>query len=201
MFAPLNTLRRVSLVPLGLCAVALALGAPALATGKGDAEKAAALGSPKLFRDLVDCRAIAADAERLACYDRQVAALARAEEAKDIVVADRAEVREARKGLFGFSVNLGRIFDFGGKGKGGSDDAAEAEEIKRIDTTVTAVGRIRDGGLRLVFAEGGTWEQIDTRGFALAPRAGQKATITRGSFGSYYVSVDGQPGIKMRRVQ
>lgn len=34
-----------------------------------------------------------------------------------------------------------------------------------------------------------------------SPQQGQKAAITHGSFGSYSVSVDDQPGIRMRRVE
>jgi len=148
---------------------------------------------PLMFRQLVECRAIADPAARLACYDARVSDLDKAAQAKDIVVADRQEVRQARKGLFGFSLpNVGKLF-------GGGDD--DADEVKRIDTTVSSVGSTRSGNLRLVFAEGGTWEQIDVRNFVMRPKPGQKAIITKASLGSFYVSVDGQPGIKMRRVE
>lgn len=180
---------RGSALALGGAALAVAsLGGPALAKDPDMKTE-----TPALFRQLVDCRAIADATARLACYDARVAELDKAAQTRDIVVADRKEVRQARKGLFGFSLpNIGKLF-------GGGDD--EADEVKRVDTTVSTVSTTRAGMLKLVFAEGGTWEQIDTRNFVLRPKHGQKAVITKGSLGSYYVSVDGQPGIKMRRVE
>lgn len=150
--------------------------------------------TPALFRQLTDCRAIADAAQRLACYDRQVAALDAATQSREIVIADKQQVRQARRGLFGFTAPLGRLLGIGG----GDDDA---EEIKRLETTVTEVRRTREGALKLVFGENGTWEQIDTRSFGLTPRVGNKAVISKGALGSYIISVDGMPGIKFRRVE
>lgn len=67
----------------------------------------------KLLQQTLDCAAIKADAERLACYDRTVAALGKAEEAKEIVVTDREQMREARRSLFGFRLPSLRIFGSG----------------------------------------------------------------------------------------
>ncbi len=173
-----------------LCAAVLGVGGSAPVAGR---EPQHDLETPLLFRQLVDCRAIADAAARLACYDERVSELDTATKSKNLVVADRKEIRQVRKGLFGFSLpKIGGLFG------GGGDDA---DDVKRIETTVTSVSTTRSGELRLVFAEGGTWEQIDVRSFVLRPRPGLKAEITKGSFGSYYVSVDGQPGIKMRRVE
>jgi hypothetical protein len=153
--------------------------------------------TPAIYRELIDCRAIADPAARLECFDRRVAALDSAMQSRDLVIADKQQVRAARRGLFGFAAPLGRLL-----GIGGGDDEADADDgVKRLETTVSEVRRTRDGALKLVFAEGGTWEQIDTRSFALTPRVGNKAVIVRGALGSYIVSVDGMPGIKFRRVE
>jgi hypothetical protein len=171
-------------------AIALALvGAPALADDKKGPE-----GSPQLYRELIDCKLLTEPAARLACFDQRVAALEAATAKKEIMIADREQVRQARRGLFGFAAPIGKLFGFGGQ----SEDDEEA--IKRLETTVAAVSS-RNGNLVLRFAEAGTWEQTDRFGFPLRPKVGNKAVISRGALGAYFVSVDGMAGIKMRRVE
>ena len=136
------------------------------------------------------CRQIADPAARLACFDAQAATLAGAAERADIVVADREQVEKTRRGLFGYSVGSAPLLD-----------AAGGTEVKRLDTTVTSARRARSGGWIITLAEGGTWEQIDSKPLALSPKPGQKVAVTKGSLGSFFVSIDGQPAIKMRRIQ
>lgn len=171
-------------------AMLLAAGAPAVADQPQKAE------GPELYRQLVACKDLADPGERLGCYDRQVAAFAAATDKRDIVIADREEVRKTRRGLFGFTAPIGRLLGMGEDAKG-----KDADEIDTLETKVARVGRSSGGGWRLTFEEGGTWEQIDTRGFVLSPKIGQKAVISKAALGSYFVSVDGQRAIKMRRVQ
>lgn len=171
-----------------IAASALLIAAPAAAEEAKPAE-------PELYQKMVACKDIADPAARLACYDRQVAAFDAATRNNDIVIADREEVRKTRRGLFGFAAPIGRLL-----GLGGDKDAEEREEIDRVETKVARVGRTADGGWRLTFEEAGTWEQIDTRGWVMSPKVGQAAVISRAALGSYMVSVDGQRGIKMRRV-
>ncbi|MFC4293863.1 hypothetical protein ACFO0A_02195 [Novosphingobium tardum] len=175
---------------IAMMALATLAGAgTALAKDKAAKDKA----PPEVVRQLVECRQIADNAARLACFDRQVAVFAEATQSHEIVVADRKDIQEAKRGLFGFAAPVGRLLGFGG-----GDD--EATEIKRIDTKVATVRSIPNGW-RLSFDEGGVWEQVDLKNFVMSPKIGQKAAITKGAFGSYFVSVNGQPGIKMRRVE
>lgn len=180
-------LRASALASVSAAMVGVLLAAPA--SGR---EPQIGAETPLLFRQVVDCRAVADATARLACYDSRVSELERATISKELLVTDRKEIRQARHDLFGFTLpKIGKLFGGGGE---------DADEIKRIDTTVRSVGTTRDGSLRLVFAEGGTWEQIDVRNFVIRPKPGLKAVITKAFMGGYYVSVDGQPGIKMRRV-
>lgn len=168
----------------------------ALTSGTPIAAKDREPAEPELYQKMVACKDIAEPAERLACYDRQVAAFDTATRNHDIVIADREEVRKTRRGLFGFTAPIGRLLGLGGDdGKGEQDDA-----IERLETKVARVSKSADGGWRLTFDEAGTWEQIDTRGWVMSPKIGQVAVISRGALGSYLVSVDGQRAIKMRRV-
>ncbi|HEX7849432.1 MAG TPA: hypothetical protein VF485_06845 [Sphingomonas sp.] len=141
----------------------------------------------KLLQQTLDCAAIKADAERLACYDRTVAALGKAEEAKEIVVTDREQMREARRSLFGFRLPSLRIF--------GSGD----EEISEIETTISGVSRSYDGGLSLTVADGAQWVQTDTRAIVGKIKPGDKVTISRGAMGSYFASIPGRPAFKVQR--
>lgn len=172
-------------------AIAASIAAPALA----DTPAPAAIEPPAAFRAVLDCRAVTDPAERLACYDAKVAALDSATKSNEIMVTDRARIQEARRGLFGFAAPIGKML---GIGSGGGDDA---DEINQIDTTVTEVRSAKGGGWKLTFAEGGTWEQTDTKDFPMSPKVGRKARISRGALGSYFIAVDGMSAIKFRRVE
>jgi hypothetical protein len=175
----------IALKHFGLAALLLAapLGA--------DRPKLAPIAQPKAFSALLECRQIADPQARLACFDAQTAVLADASEKRQIVVADRAEVEKTRKGLFGYALPVSPILG----------DDGEQEEAKRLETTVVSARRSRDGGWIIVLAGAGTWEQVDSKMLALSPRSGQKVVVTKGAIGSYWVSVDGQPALKMRRIQ
>ena len=155
------------------------------------ARQADAPKQPQAFRDLLECRQIADPQARLACFDKQTAVLADADAKHQIVVADKAEVQRTQRGLFGFALPSSTIL--------GSDGSQE--QVKRLDTTVVSARLGRDGGWIVALSEGGTWQQMDSRELPLSPKPGQKVVITRGALGSYLVSVDGQPAMKMRRIQ
>lgn len=173
------------------CLIFLALSATPVAARdtKSDEPK-----PPPLFQQVLDCKAVSDASARLACYDEKVTALGAATEKRDIVITDKAELRQTKRGLFGFALPISRLF-------GGGKDEDKADEVKRLETSVVSARHSRDGDWLVTLQEGGTWEQTDSKGFALSPKTGQKAVVTKGSFGSYFVSVDGQPGVKMRRVQ
>ncbi|OYW16287.1 MAG: hypothetical protein B7Z39_02105 [Novosphingobium sp. 12-64-8] len=162
--------------------------APAMAK-KDSADR---LATPAIVQQLVACRDIAADAERLACYDKQVLAFDTATKSRDIVIADKVDVRSARKGLFGFKLPSLNIF-----GNGRDED----EEITEIASTIASARPTRDGQWRIVLADGAVWEQVSTDHFVLGPRPGNPVKIKQAALGSYKVSVDGQPSVRMRRVE
>jgi hypothetical protein len=152
---------------------------------------------PQLLVKLVECRAITDAAQRLACYDAQVSALDAAEKKKDVVVMDRAQVRETRKSLFGFTLPSLNLFS-GGGGKADKDDAVD--DITEIDSTVTAVRALQGAGWSLVLANGaGTWETSDplTKDH---PEVGAKIHIKKALVGSYLGSIGYNHGVRFRRV-
>lgn len=150
---------------------------------------------PAAYRQLVDCRAVTEAAARLACYDREVAALEQQTASGELVVTDRASMREARRGLFGFSLpNIGKLF-------GGGDDENEADEVKEIDGTIQSARTFGYGLWRMTLADGSVWEQNDTTRLVFDPRSGNPIKIKRAALGSYKANIDGQSPIKVRRVQ
>ena len=149
---------------------------------------------PESFQKVLACRDVADAAERLACFDRNVAVLDAATKSRDILVADKAQVRQARSGLFGFTMPSLKIF-------GGGDDENEDDKIKEIETTIKSARTYDYGQWRITLADGAVWEQIDSRPVALDPRPGNAITIKQGALGSFLASIAGQPAIKVRRVQ
>jgi hypothetical protein len=138
---------------------------------------------------LVKCRAIAEDAARLRCFDAAAAALQQAAEKRDIVIVDRAQVRQTRRSLFGLE-GLHLPFFGGGDEKG--------EEVTQLDGVIASTRDL--GGRWLVHLEdGSTWLQVDDNVIAIWPKAGQKVLIKRAALGSYMMRVNGQPGVRVKR--
>ncbi len=162
------------------------LGLGATLAAKND--KDPGLARPKAFEDVVSCRAIENAEARLACYDEKVAALDEAQKSEEIVMTDKAAVKEAQRGLFGFDIPKLKIFG------GGDDDVAEIESV------VKSVTANRAGILTVVLEDGARWQQVDTKVLNNEPRAGAKVRIRKASMGSYLVSFNDGPAIRMKRL-
>jgi hypothetical protein len=148
---------------------------------------------PELFEALVRCRAVADNAARLACFDSAAAALEQAAARRDVVVVDRAQVRETRRRLFGLALPRLPIF--------GSGEAVqrEEEEVDTLEGVVASAQQNDLGQWYIRLQEGGLWVQTDHNLLALQPRAGQPVVINRGVMGSYMMRIARQPGIRVRR--
>ena len=144
-------------------------------------------GTPAQVQQLLACRGIAAADQRLACYDRQVGAMQQAIASKDLVLIDKERAREAGRSLFGFSIpNFGGIFGNNG-------------EISQIDGTIKNAGHNSDGGWLITLEDGSVWTQTDDWP-GLDARPGKKVIVKRGVLGSFWLSIPGQNGIKVKRV-
>lgn len=142
---------------------------------------------PPVFQAVVDCKAIADSAERLACYDRTVEAMAAASRERELAVYDRTTMREARRGIFGLGLPKLKLFD---------DD--QSEEVTEIDSTIASLRMASDGFPIFVLADGARWKQTDGRN--TFPKAGQKIHIRKAAMGSYMANVNDQPGVRVTRV-
>lgn len=165
---------------------ALVLAAPAVAKDKAPPPP------PQAFQELVKCREITDPGARLACYDAQAAKLEQATAAGDVVISDRASIREARRGLFGFKLPSFGIF-------GGGDD--DKDEIKSIDGVVASARTFGYGSWRITLEDGSVWEQTDDERPVFDPAKGDKVKISRGALGTFRMNIAGQRAIKVRRVE
>jgi hypothetical protein len=144
-------------------------------------------GTPRSVQTLLDCRSIADSAQRLACYDKAAGTVADAIAKKDLVLIDKERATAAKRSLFGFSVP-----DFAGLLGGG--------DITQIEGTVAGYTNNADGGLTIKLEDGSVWTQTDDTPVALPPRRGDKVVVKRGTLGSYFFRLGGQPGFKVKRI-
>ncbi|MEA3002088.1 MAG: hypothetical protein QOH81_876 [Sphingomonadales bacterium] len=170
----------------GLMAAGLIVAAAAAAARPA----APAPARPEAFEALVKCRAIAEDAARLRCFDQASGALEQAAARRDVVIIDRAQVRQTKRTLFG--LELPRLPFFGG-----GDD--KAEEVTQIDGVIGSAFQNGNGKWVVRLEEGGTWAQTDDSPVAIWPKAGQKVVIKRAAMGSYMMRINGQPGVRAKR--
>lgn len=166
-----------------------------LCAGAAIAREAQPQGTPKAIADIYACRSITDAAQRLACFDSAAGVLAKAESDKEIVFADRAQMREARKGLFGFS--LPKLKLFGNDG----DSAEEPEEFQTLSSTIARTGQYKPGRWFFVLPDGARWQQIDTQEVIVEPKAGEPIVIRKAALGSYMAKVSGRNALRVNRVE
>ncbi len=140
--------------------------------------------------ELKACRAIIDPDARLACYDREVGEVITATEEGTLQVVDKEDVEETRRGLFGFTLPKIKLF--------GGDDGGEMTEL---ETTITSVRR--DGREAWIFTtkEGSVWRISETKLGWRPPQEGQTVVLKKAAMGSYFIRVNGQIGVKGRRIE
>lgn len=145
---------------------------------------------PAEFTRVVACSSITDPAQRLACFDREVAAMNEAQRKGDLVAVDRSQIRKTRRSLFGLALPDLGVF---------GDDSDEA--ASEITTTLKRVSQTPDGKWIFDLAEGGRWLQLDSREFIVDPKPGHSIRIRRAALGSYLANVNKQIAVRVRRVQ
>jgi hypothetical protein len=166
---------------IGVAVLGLAVAAPA------SAQKMPKTATPKLFEEVVNCRAIQDSTARLACYDRNVAALDTAQKSNELYVADKAAMKEARRGLFGLSLPSLKIF--------GDEDLGDLDEL---ETTIAGISTGQRGFI-FTLPDGARWAQTDKR-YMDRPKVGAKIKIEKAALGSYMASINKKPGFRVERI-
>lgn len=162
-------------------ALALVLSAAAMVGGSAQAQSGAQRSDALV--PLIACRSLA-DAERLACYDRQVALLDEADRSREIAVVSGKQVDREKPRFLGLDVEG----DTGGTPR------------KELDAALVSAS-VANGRLLLRLDNGTTWRQTDAVQLARTPQAGQRIRIRKAALGSFLANVDGQVAIRVRRVE
>jgi hypothetical protein len=144
-----------------------------------------------VFQAVVDCRAIADSNARLACYDAAAARLQEAEAKGDVVVLDREQRQQARREAFGFTMPS---FDLFSRGE-------PADKLDRVTFKVVRATQANDGSWTMELDSGAVWRQTDQEGLSRRPKPGSSVEIRNAALGSYFMNVDGQRAIRVKRVQ
>ncbi|GAB5482927.1 MAG: hypothetical protein Pars92KO_26840 [Parasphingorhabdus sp.] len=166
--------------------IALVLNAPAVAAK----EDGAIAAPPAIYTELVACKNIADAEQRLACFDAKVAALETAQTNNEVVIADRKQVREARRGLFGLS--LPRIKLFGG-------DGDKDDNVNQIEANIASAQKLRSGKWLIKLDDGALWQQTEVKSMR-RPKSGDSIVVKRGSLGSFVAKVNDGRAFKVKRI-
>lgn len=172
-----------------IIAVAAVLGLSSAGAASAQDRRNAPAEAPESFGRVIQCRAIAGAEERLACFDREVAAMEAARASGQLVAMDRQQVRRTRRSLFGLALPDLNIF---------GDDSDD--EASQIESRVQSASRNANGKWTIVLEDGARWLQIDARNLNFPPRAGQPIRIRRAAMGSYLANVNNQTAIRVRRL-
>lgn len=144
---------------------------------------------PKVYADIVACRALADSAARLICFDAAAKALEDATENRQVVMLDQDDVRKTKKSLFGFSLPKIPFF--------GESDAEQEEEFKQVEGEFAGVQSIGAGKYQFTVKDAGVWQTTEATPLLL--KDGKAFTIKRGALGSFMLVVNGR-GIRVKRV-
>ena len=144
---------------------------------------------PKVYSDIVACRALADTAARLQCFDTAAKAFEDAAENRQIVMLDQGEVSKTKRSLFGFSLPKIPFF--------GESDDEQDEEFKQIEGELAGVQALPYGKYQFTVTDAGTWQT--TQGISTILKNGKKFKIKRGALGSYMLVIN-NTGIRVKRV-
>jgi|CoawatStandDraft_6_1074263.scaffolds.fasta_scaffold07058_2 hypothetical protein len=145
----------------------------------------------KTLDELKACKSVAADATRLACYDRASSLILAARESGDLLALDRKKVVENKRRAFGLAGQEDRPLG------GGSVDREIV--VTSLDSTIESVSSVISGRYHLVLADKTVWET--TEPLMLVPRAGSPIHLKRASLGGYRASITGGRSVLVKRIR
>ena len=171
---------------------AISLAATLTVTSPISAQETASDESDDYVEALRSCQLIEQDAARLECFDAAVGNIVAASDEGNVQVVDREDVRETRRSLFGFT--LPRIGLFSGDGE-------DEEENEELETTIASVRYVSRGTVRFTTAEGAVWEMNNVPRRMRTIKEGDRVVFRKATFGYFFVRINGQRGVKGKRIQ
>ena len=141
------------------------------------------------------CKVISEPLDRLACYDASVEAVNQKEVKKEIVTIDSTTAKTFKREAFGFSIpSLPKL---------GLPSAGGDKDDNTLELAVSKVDKSR-AGITITMKNGQVWREVSGR-LNYIPRGDVTARITKGSFGSYRLSLSNGKervrGLGVRRVK
>ena len=169
------------------------IGAALLWSASASAQEKNDLESSPLVGKLATCTAITDDAERLACFDKEVGAFVGAANEGDVKVVEREEINKARKKLFGYSVPDAGIFKANSK--------EEKEQAKRLTSTITKVRQVSSKEWHIWIEEGDARWRLKNNSIRFkAPKVGDTVEFKPATMGTYWIRVNGRKGVRGQRI-
>ena len=140
---------------------------------------------------LKNCQQIVDNVARLECFDAAVSNIVTASETGEVRVVDREDVRQTRRSLFGF-----KLPDIGLFGDGEGE-----EEDELFSTTIERARYFSNKHIQFTTAEGAVWEMKNAPRRLRRIEPGDTVVFKPASFGYFFVRIDGQMGVKGRRIE
>jgi hypothetical protein len=140
--------------------------------------------SDRVLRDFGTCRTTADPAARLACFEKTFDSFEQAVKSKEVTIVDKADVRQAKRSLFGFALPHVDLFN--------DSRGDRADDFTEINTTVASAREAEHGRaeIRLADESGAVWQTTDPMAFP--PRPGDKLRIRQGALGNYFLFTGGK---------
>lgn len=156
-------------------------------------ETASAGASDQYVVSLKTCQAIADSEQRLACFDKAVGEIVAANDAGDVRIIDREDIRNTRRQLFGLAVPEVGVLE--------RDEKDAKEDRDLLETSITSVRYISAKQIRFTTTEGSVWEINRPPNWFRGVKEGDSVVFKKGALSSYFIRVNGQMGVKGKRVQ
>lgn len=192
-----GTLRAVQTLSVAILAGLVAILPEPLAAQDASATDRSAP-RPDFLDELKRCKLLDDDKERLACFDAKTGEMIAASEAGEVRVVDREEVVQTRRSLFGLNVPEVGVLE-----KTEQEREKEKREGKSelFETTITGVRYQSATRAQITTAEGAVWEMNNIPSRLRRIEPGDEAVFKPASLGFYFIRIDGQMGVKGRRIR
>lgn len=171
--------------------VALSGAALALLAGAASAAPQQSVAGNPLVERVIECKKLPDEHSRVLCYDQAVDALSQATATGSVVVIDKAEVRQTRRSLFGFSLPKMPLF---------RGDTTQDDEPDEIEAKIASVRGLGYDKYLIVLDSGARWQTTEADSFGATPRPGDTIRIKKGALGAYFLKVGSGRGVKGMRV-
>jgi len=179
---------KVARYPAGAMAAALILATSVAAQEPGPEAV------PDFLEQLKECQTKTDDTQRLACFDQVVGGMVVANEAGEVQIIDQEDVRRTKRELFGLSVPDIEILK--------TDDEEKDKKAKEeLETVISSARYVSRKKIRFTTQEGAVWEINNAPSRLATVKEGDKVVFKKASMGTFFIRINGQVGVRGKRIQ